>query len=291
MAEKLATLPKSQEQKSGKLPIQSIPPWLMGYLVSWQVGQGLTHEGRKLVKQYVAKIMRGEKVSACYEVSLVYKDAAFGVNVEGEKYIPTKGPTLVIGNHTKAGPLAGMAQFFEITKVLAENRVNTPDVPFVVMQRGLTRNHPYIGGLINSLSGQLYELAAKSLDWELVSAPKYNDEANTSNGQIKNKQGLPRKAVIRLLRGGAGVLYPQGRNLPDGNLNFPNKVNGFLSRLRETDLRLLPLRVLKGSNGEANMYLGEAIPVREFEGINDFAQKHLAPLGINTRSYSIPGVI
>ena len=83
-------------------------------VVDWRVGNGLTEDGHILLRRIIVKALQGTKVSIAKDVFRVCQGAKLAVEVDGQRNIPTSGPTVFIGNHTYGGPLYHMGQFFQI---------------------------------------------------------------------------------------------------------------------------------------------------------------------------------
>ena len=250
----------------------------IAYIVDRKLGLGLNPNGRKLLKQLVVKACRGEKVSLSKEVPLVYQGANLTIEVDGQEHIPSSGPTIFIGNHTRGGPMDSMGQFFEMAKEGYNARLNVQDEevrePFVIMQRGLEK-----GKLIRYFSGIFYEIAGRSLNCEIVAIPRYNKE-----GEIINGQNLKQNAIQRIVNGGASLWFPQGRHRDPDDLRFPEiKATGFLKRVSDEDqhIQLVPVRSIPDSQGNIKVIFGLAVSISEVVkkgGINYFTQNHIAPL-------------
>jgi hypothetical protein len=280
MAERLdySTAPETRDKK---LAIQYLPPSFVANIAVCLVGKGLAPEERKLLKSKVERILGGEKLVASMEGPPIYESHRSRMICEGGENIPTSGAILVIGNHTRGGPLRDMAQFFEVAKVVHDGRTAVEDEsvrePYVIMQKGPKVPIP----VISRLSGQFFELVARSLDWVCVAPPKFD-----GNGKIIETQRLPISASRRLLNGGAMILYPQGQHTD--HLDFPEKAGDFLVLLRRKrkDVQLVPLRVMRRDPDLMYFLFGKPVHVQDLPttdgnsvDINKFVQAHIAPLG------------
>lgn len=134
----------------------------VAYVIDRTVGNGLTPDGHKLLKKLVVKLCRGGKISMSQDVPPVYQGASLAIHVKGQEHIPSSGPTIFIGNHTRGGPLNSIGQYFEVAKEGYDGRSGVKDEqvrePFLIMQRGLGKRK-----LVQYLSGVFYDLAAGSL--------------------------------------------------------------------------------------------------------------------------------
>lgn len=219
---------------------------------------------------------------------LIYKDSQFTFTSEGEEHIPSSGTTLFIGNHTRSGPLAGMGQYFEASKIAYERRTgvedNTKKEPKVIAQKGLTRVIKLPGGAryvwTLPLTEQFYELAADSLNWIVISAPKFD-----KNGQITNRQNLPQQVVDDFLDGQALFWYPQGKHMETRDLAMPEKGTGFLTKLKDEDVTIVPVRFIPESE-VFRIHFGKPVHIQDLPpngngqlDINHFSRNHLEPLG------------
>jgi len=189
-------------------------------------------------------------------------------------------------NHVRGGPLYDMGQFFEIAKIVYDQRTAEENEfirePYAIVQRGLnykikTRGVELPIPFCNQLSGQFYELCGKSLGWEVVLPPKFNKD-----GQIVNKQNLPQSAIERLENGGAMIWCPQGKHTT--NLEFPEKACNLLSRLNDKDIQVVPLKVIPQGQGVLFLVFGKPVHIRDLPvvdgrvDIKAFVQNHIAPL-------------
>ena len=281
--------PTAPEIKDKKNLQRSLLAPLAANIVVHFAGKGLLPEERKILKDRVQRILCGEKLVASKEGPPIYESHRSKMLWDGEEKIPESGATILIANHTRGGPFYDMGQFFDTARVVHNGRSAVEDEyirePYFIVQRGF--NHTVKIGRIKLhvplsgfLTGQLYELVAKSINWELVSPPKFN-----KGGQIVNRQELPISAIRRLDSGGAMIWCPQGKHRDD--LNFPQKAGDFLFRMRDKDIQLVPMRVIRKDQDLLYLLLGKPIHVQDLPvtdggvNINDFVQAHIAPLGKN----------
>lgn len=268
----------SSEQKPSILIRNALTAHIVANIIDRALGDGLTPDGHRRTRKLAVKLLRGEKVSMSQDIPSVYRGADLNIWVDGQEYIPSSGPTIFLGNHTRGGPLNSIGQYFEVAKVGYYARSNVPDEkvrePFLLMQKGLGKEK-----LVKYLSGIFYEIAAGSLGAEIVDIPQYNE-----HGEITNKQNLGSGATQRVIDGGALLWYPQGAHRHPDDLQFPQKANGFLSKVNEQDLfvQVVPVRAIPNQYGNMRITFGPSVDIGDVVakgGINYFAQNHLAPLG------------
>lgn len=257
-----------------------IPAEAAARILDLQLGAELSREGHDHLRSLVRKIIYGDKVWASQEMPLILTGSKFEVETFGQENIPSSGSTLFIGNHVRGKSFGGMDYFFTAVSTAYEARSGVADrhvrEPYVIMQRGLGKANP----LVRYLSGEFYERAAKTFDWEVVLIPRFDSE-----GQVVNHQRLPHSAIRRLIEGGAMFWYPQGKHTEsDNQLNFPDKANSFLQRLRESvrgqNIQVVPLQVSSYPDRAITLHFGHPIPISQTTDINDFAQSHIVPLRI-----------
>ena len=248
------------------------------YIVDKSIGDGCTPEGHQLLRKIVVRICKGDEISISHDIPDVYHGADLQIEVEGQKNIPSSGPTIFIANHTRGGPMNSMGQFFEIIKEAYLARFNVVDEkvrePFIIIQKGLAK-----GKIIQYFTGIFYEIAGHSLNCEVVEIPRYNDK------EIINGQKLKACAIDRITNGGAALWAPQGTHRDARDLCFPEKKgNGFLNRVYSEDrnVQLVPVRLIPDLQGNVKIFFGPVIVLQhiiENGGINYFTEKHLDPLG------------
>lgn len=249
---------------------------LAAMLIDWRIGDGLTEEGHRLLKDIIVRAMSGKRVSAAIEVPRIFEGAKLEIHIDGQEHIPF-GPTILIGNHIDGGPLRGLGQYFAVVSAGRDARFTVDDDskrdPFLIAQRGLGKKG------LEFLSGAFYEVVVgDSFGFEIVAIPRHD-----RNGQILNRQGISTRALRRLAGGGAAVLYPQGRFRDPEDFDFPDKTNKFLtaaSHMNEST-QLVPTRSRCDPGGNMRITFGEPVETGEVlanGGINYFAEKHLAPL-------------
>ena len=289
MSERLIPTPQI-ETREKKLFLQRLPVPLVAYFVNRLLGRNLTSEEQAKIKELAKRVVRGEHFSASKEVPPVYESQLAKIFCEGEENIPENGSTIVIGNHVRAGPLYDMGQYFEIARIVYDGRTAVEDEftreAYAIMQRGLAPTVRIFGGrlrvpipLARQLTGQFYELMARSVGWEIVDVPRFDE-----SGQITHRQNLSRRAIERLEAGGAMMWFPQGKHTT--NLEFPQKAGDWLFRLKDKDIQLIPLRVISKGKGTLFLLIGKPIHIQDLPltdgtvNINrDFVQEHIAPLG------------
>lgn len=289
MGERLIQAPQI-ETREKKLFLQRLPVPLVAYFVNRLLGRNLTSEEQAKIKELAKRVVREEHFSASREVPPVYESQLAKIFCEGEENMPENGSTIVIGNHVRGGPLYDMGQYFEIARIVYEGRTAVKDEftrePYAIMQRGLAPTVRIFGGrlrvpipLARQLTGQFYELMARSVGWEIVDLPRFDE-----SDQITNRQNLSRRAIERLEAGGAMMWFPQGKHVT--NLEFPQKAGDWLFRLKDKDIKLIPLRVISKGKGTLFLLIGKPIHIQDLPltdgmvNINrDFVQKHIAPLG------------
>lgn len=244
-------------------------------IIDWKLGNGLNSEGHKLLRQTVVNIVGGTKTSG-KDIFRIYQGANLAIEVDGQKYIPTLGPTIFIANHTHGGPMGGVGQFFEMVKegYNARSDVEDEDVrePFLIAQRGLGK-----GKLIQYLSGMFYESVGRSLNYEIVAVPRFDKD-----GEIINGQNLKLSTVRRIING-ASIWLPQGAHRDPDDLHFPEKATEFLKIVNKKDqgIQLVPVRSIPDSQGNIKVIFGPPVEsghVVASGGINYFSEKHIAPL-------------
>jgi len=246
--------------------------------VDFKVGRGFTKDGHKLFRKLLVKVCQGGKVSMSREASGIYEGANLSIEAEGQENIPSWGPSLFVGNHTRGGPMDSMGQYFDMVKEIYNTRSDEDNdeirEPFVIVQRGIEK-----GRIIKFLSGIFYEIASNSLNCEIVAIPRYNE-----SGEIINGQKLRDNAIQRIIDGGASLWLPQGRHRDPEDLNFPEKKgNGFLGKISERDrhVQVVPVRSIPDSQGNIKITFGQSVDVGHIVrsgGINYFAENHIAPL-------------
>ncbi len=251
------------------------------------LGQGLSEEGHKQLRSVLKKILNNQPIEVSREIPLIYKDSQFTFTCQGQEHIPASGTTLFIGNHTRSGPLAGMGQYFEASRIAYERRTDVEDhskrEPKAIAQKGLTKVFKLPGGTryvwTLPLTEQFYELAADSLNWIVISAPKFD-----KNGQILNRQNLPQGVVDDFLGGQALFWYPQGKHMETHDLAMPEKGTSFLTKLKNEDVTIVPVRFIPTDN-VFRIHFGRPVHIQDLPpngngqlDINHFAQNHLEPL-------------
>ena len=239
--------------------------------------EGLSPDGRRLLKQFVVKAWMGTKVSIAKDISRLNQESSLRIEVEGQEHIPSSGPTIFVANHTYGGPLNNIGQFFEMVKEGENARFDVDNdqvrEPFIIIQRGIGKAR-----LMRSLSGVFYDIVGNSFGCEIVAIPKHDEQ-----GEVVNKQNLGKKAIQRIADGGASLWLPQGRESEAWDFRFPEKATGFLKRINEGDCstQLVPVRSIPDSHGNIKVVFGPAVDVNHVVsngGINYFTQKHIAPL-------------
>lgn len=268
----------SVEQRPSVLIRNVLVAHAIAYIADWRLGKGLNSEGHKLLKQLIVKTLGGTKVSIARDVSRIYRGANLTIEVDGQEHIPPFGPTIIIGNHTRGGPMDSMGQFFEMVKVGYNARSDVQDdgvrEPFVIIQRGLGK-----GKTMRYLTGIFYDIVGGSLGCEIVAIPKYNEK-----GEVVNKQNLSEKAIERIADGGASLWLPQGTHRDPDDLHFPEKkATGFLKKISDKDrhIQLVPVRSIPDSKGNIKIVFGPTVDIDHVVakgGINYFAQNHIVPL-------------
>src|SRR3990167_1596107 len=247
MPERDVGKPSLQESQRLTSLIRIIPHPLTIYIADKLLGEGLTEEGHEKLKKLIQKMLKREQIQVNREVPQIYADCEFKFYFEGQGNIPKSQATLFIGNHTRSGPLFGMAQYFETARIVYEERTDAGDEllrePVAIAQRGLTKVVRLPGGRkfmwTIPFTGQFYDMAAEALNWVTVDPPKFD-----SNGQIVNPQRLPRRVTEDLIAGGAVLWFPQGTHRDPGNLVMPEKSEGFLTKLKGQDVKLVAMRFL-----------------------------------------------
>ena len=244
---------------------------------------GLTSDGRDLLYKLVVKACRGERVSISRELPLAYQGASLKIEVDGQDNIPPSGPTVIIGNHVRGGPLISNGQFVETAKQGYDARSDVKEEeirePFVIMQRGL-------GGWIGKryATGVFYNIAANSLDCEIVALPRFGKGKDNKEFEVVNNQKLRSITFQRIANGGAALWLPQGTHRDPDDFRFPEgKGTGFLTKIYDEvpDAQLVPVRSIPDSNGHVKIVFGPAVNIGEVlerGAINYFAEKHIAPL-------------
>ncbi|OGD84424.1 hypothetical protein A2165_00675 [Candidatus Curtissbacteria bacterium RBG_13_40_7] len=122
-------------------------------------------------------------------------------------------------------------------------------------------------------------MAAAAFNWVTVDLPKFD-----SNGQIMNKQRLPRRVMENLIAGGALLWFPQGKHEDPNCLTMPEKSSGILTRLKDEDVKLVAMRFVPGKNS-MSMFFSDAVHIQDIpqlEGRVDmtaFVARYLDPLG------------
>ncbi|OGD85259.1 hypothetical protein A2696_01245 [Candidatus Curtissbacteria bacterium RIFCSPHIGHO2_01_FULL_41_13] len=280
--------PVFQEAKTSAFIIRKvIPHRLTMYIADKLLGEGLTDEGHRKLKDIVGKILRGEHISASREMPQVYEDSDFVFTTAGEENIPSGGATLFMGNHTSGGPLFGMGQYFEVSRSVYRMRINVESEglrePVAIAQRGLTKVTKLPGGrkiVWNiPLTGQFYDLAAECLSWATVLPPKFD-----AGGQIVNKQKLPKWVVNNLVAGGALLWLPQGKHQDVNDLTMPEKSAGLLTKLKDEDVNLVAVRFVPGNNS-LQIFFSRAVHIEDVPqkdgvvDIGDFINNYMQRLG------------
>ena len=281
-------MPSSGEVRPTNL-IRVIPHPLTVYIADKFLGEGLTEEGHKKLKNLVKKMLEREKVQASREVPQIYQDCGFEFKIEGAENIPKSGSTLFIGNHTRSGPLAGMAQYFETTQIVHDERTQVYDEhlrePVAIAQRGLTKIRRLPGGrkLVFTVpfTPQFYDMAAEALNWVTVDIGRFD-----SSGQIVNWQRLPRRVTEDLIAGGAVLWFPQGKHEEPSNLAMPEKSEGLLTKLKDKDVKLVAMRFVPADKlPSMSIFFSDAVHIQAIpqpEGRVDmaaFVARYLEPLG------------
>src|SRR3989344_8100660 len=105
MTEREYRMPSSGEVRPTNL-IRVIPHPLTVYIADKFLGEGLTPESHKKLKNLVQKMLKREKIQASLEMPPIYQDCRFEFYFEGRENIPKSQATLFIGNHTRSGPLS-----------------------------------------------------------------------------------------------------------------------------------------------------------------------------------------
>lgn len=274
-------------QKSTFIIRRVIPHLLTIYMADKLLGEGLTEKGHKKLKIVIKKFLLREHVQSSSEVPQVYEDSEFLFMTEGDENIPTGGATLLIGNHTRSGPLYGMGQYFEVSRAVYKKRINVKNEilrePRAIAQRGLTKAIKFPGGskFIWNLpfTDQFYDLAAECLNWVTVSPPRFD-----TNEQITNKQYLPKEVIDYLLSGGALLWFPQGKHQDANYLTMPEKSIGLLTKLKDEDVNLVAIRFIPGSNS-LRIIFSEAVHIQDVPqedgsvDIKTFVEKYMQRLG------------
>jgi len=260
---------------------------LVAHAIAFAAGRmlddGLTSDGRNLLYKLVVKACRGERVSISRELPFAYQGANLKIEVDGQNNIPSSGPTIIIGNHVRGGPLLSNGQFVETAKQGYDARFDVQEEeirePFVIMQKGL-------GGWIGRRygTGIFYNIAANSLGCEIVAIPRFGKSGDNKEFEVVNYQGLRSITIKRIIDGGAALWLPQGTHREPDDLRFPEKKGtGFLTKIydEDHDVQLVPVRSIPDSHGNVKIVFGPAVSISEVlerGAINYFAQKHIAPL-------------
>jgi len=249
------------------------------------LGQGLSVGGHRHLKLFLKKILIGEHIQIA-SVLPVYQDADFKFETAGEENIPTSGTTLFIANHEKSRIIGGMGHFIEAARVAYEARSDVRETwrrePRVIFQRGLTCAVRLPGGKkfvwMAPLTEQFYQLAAESFNWVVVDPPKHD-----RNDQITNKQNLPPCVTEQLLDGRAQFWFPQGKDDQTSSLFMPQKASDYITNLKQHDIAIIPVIFERGRL--FSIRFGPPIHIQDLPlskdgklNLNDFAQKHMAPL-------------
>jgi len=288
MQERLS-YPTAPETKGRKLFLQLLPPSFVAGIACRFIGKGLVPEELSQLKNMITRMVQGEHICISKEAPSVLGSQRSKMHCEGEKNIPSSGATIVIGNHYQGGLLHDMGPYFEAACIVHDGRTAVEDEsvrePYALVQRGF--NYAVRVGRLRVhiplslfFTGQFYELVIRSIGWEFVLPPKFDNK-----GQITNRQGLSPSAIRRLETGGAMIWLPQGQHT--NHLEFPEKAGDFLFRMRDKDIQLVPLRVIRKDQDLLYLLLGKPIHVQdlpEADGtvdINDFVQTCIAPLGRN----------
>jgi len=269
----------SSELKAPFLFRNSIGAHIVSRIVDRAIGEDCTPEGRKLLRNLIVNMCQGKSVSISREASKVYEGARNSLEVMGSENIPNYGPTILVANHTRGGPLNSIGQFLEIAKYayFARHGVDNEKIrePFFIMQRGLSK-----GKIVEFFSGKLYEIAGHSLRSEVVDIPRFNN-----SNEIINGQKIHSNAISRIVAGGCALWTPQGKHRSANDFYFPEqKGNGFLRRINNIDgnVALVPVKCVPETSDNLEIYFGKPVilgEVLENGGINYFAQKHLCLLG------------
>ena len=244
---------------------------------------GLTSDGRDLLYKLIVRACRGERVSIGRELPLAYQGASLKIEVDGQNNIPPSGPTVIIGNHVRGGPLISNGQFIETAKQGYDARCDVQEEeirePFVIMQKGL-------GGWIGKryATGIFYNIAANSLDCEIVERPRFGKGKDKKEFEVVNNQRLRSITFQRIADGGAALWLPQGAHRDSDDFRFPErKGTGFLTKIYNEvpDAQLVPVRSIPDSRGNIKVVFGPAVDIGDVVangGINYFAQNHIVPL-------------
>src|SRR3990167_11296847 len=197
--------PSVKESRRSTFIIRRIIPHpLTVYIADKFLSEGLTPEGHEKLKELIQKMLKRKKVQASLEMPQIYEDCGFKFYFEGQGNIPKSQATLFIGNHTRSGPLFGMAQYFETARIVYKERTDVGNEflrePVAIAQRGLTKVTKLPGGRkfvwTIPFTAQFYDMAAEALNWVTVDPPKFD-----SSGQIVNRQSLPSKVTEDLIAG------------------------------------------------------------------------------------------
>lgn len=247
------------------------------------LGPTLDKEGYKLLISLARKTWMGEEVSVATEISQLLKYAKLTIEVAGEQNIPTEGTTVFVANHTNAGPLRGIGQYFKMVQVGYDARTGVEDPyirePYIVIQRGLSKHG------IGKLSGIYFDVVGgRALGLEVVAIPRFKKDENGE--KILNYQGLKDSAIKRVaVLEGAALWMPQGRDRHPEDFNFPSK-NGFLVKIAslEPHTQVVPICSVPDSGKNITLVFGKAVDIRHVianGGIQEFGLKYIAPLRQN----------
>lgn len=279
-----------ESRRSTFLLRRIIPHPLTASIADKFLGEGLTEEGHRKLKNFVRRALTGEKLQASREVPQIYRDCDFEFKFEGAENISAGGATLFIGNHTKAGPLKGMAQYFETARLVYEERIDVENnrlrEPVAIAQRGLTGVTRLPGGRkfvwTVPFTGQFYDMAAEALGWVTVDLPKFD-----SRGQIVNRQRLPKKVTDDLIAGGALLWFPQGRHEDPNYLKMPEKSDGLLTKLKDEDLKLVAMKFVPSDKlPSMSIFFSDAVHIQDIPQLDGrvqmsaFVARYLNPLGL-----------
>ncbi len=267
-------------------PLRELIPHGLSVRVGDMVfGKDLTPQGHVELRRTLRKMLRAEHVTPGDDMYPAYKDAIKFI-VEGQENIPKSGATLFIGNHEKSPLLAGMVHFIEAARVTNDMRTEAPDDVMretrIIMQRGLSRPIRVFGRKVGVVtipfSEQFYQLATDAANWITVDPPKYD-----KNGQIINRQGLPKGLMEEFYKGQAIFWFPQGKHDKPGNLKMPNKANDFVTKSKDHDININGL-VFEQADDGFHITFTQSVHIQDFPrnevgelDVNLFAQRFMAP--------------
>ena len=283
MAEVLRNTGAEQKPRPSFLTRNALIAHFIAFGARRILDDGLTSDGRDLLYKLIVRACRGERVSIGRELPHVYQGANFKIEVDGQDNIPPSGPTVIIGNHVRGGPLVSNGQFIETARQGYDARFDVGEEeirePFVIMQKGL-------GGWIGKryATSIFYNIAANSLDCEIVALPRFGKGKDNKEFEVVNNQKLRSIAFQRIAAGGAALWLPQGAHRDPDDFRFPEgKGTGFLTKIYDEvpDAQLVPVRSIPDSNGHVKIVFGPAVSIAEVlerGAINYFAQEHIKPL-------------